>query len=1487
MRLKVFIISLLCAVTAVAQVSGTYYRVKNKVTERYISVVDDYGYVDYNTTTADFNALKTIKGFDLVTSDPSSVILVKKISGGWDLQTQGTGCYSIINYAVQIQSTSKGYLAYAQKGSITKFLADTQDLLNPNAVYSKVKDGTGDLRYWDLLPVSASGDNYFGLKPDVVSAGSYYQTFYASFPFTFASTGMEAYYVKSVVAAKSAVIIEKVSGGVAAATPVIVKCSSNTASSNRLNVGATGISVTGNQLKGVYFCNDVANTKHRDVVSYDASTMRVLGTASDGSLAFVKSSTLKYIPANTAYITVPSTAPDVLKVYTQAQYDEELAAKPLTVTVNNVSRQYGATNPTFSFTSSVSSVDLTGKVSFSCDAVATSAVGDYTINATVTNAPENYEVTVVPGKLTVTPAELTAKAKNVTREYGEENPTFEIEYTGFVNNESASVLSAQPTATTVATKASAVGDYDISVSGGAATNYTITRQKGTLTIGKAPLTVTAQDATGFAGDPLPTFQLTYTGFKNGETSAVLTTVPQATTTATAASAANTYPITVSGGEATNYSFNYVAGTLTLVEKDNIVITAKSYEITYGDALPQFGYDVTGGTLNGIPTVSCTATAGSPAGTYDIMVAKGTVTNNANFTFTKGTLTIKKATLTATAANATRVYGQANPQFTVTYSGFVNGEDESVVRVKATASTDATVTSPVGSSYAITPSGASADNYNISYVNGQLTITKAMLTATAANKSRQYGSEDPELTINYQGFAEGDDASKLATRPVATTTATAASAVGTYDITVAGGADNNYDFTYHKGTLTVTKALLTATADDKERQYGAQNPALTISYSGFKNGDDASKLATQPTASTMATATSTADREYDITVAGGSDTNYDFSYVAGKLKVNKALLTATADDKERAYGQVNPEFTVTYSGFLNGDSEEDLKTRPTASTEATASSAVGNYPITLSGGEALNYTLTLNGGTLKVNKATLKVTALNAECTYGDDIPALTVSYDGFVNGDNSSVLTTQPTVATEATPASAVGNYAITVSGGTAANYTITEYNAGTLTIKKATLTVTAKDAQRYVDDENPVFELEYNGFKNGDDASVLTSQPTVNTEATAQSAIGTYPIVVSGGEAANYTLTYVNGILTVADKETITITAKSVSRAYGDANPTLEYTVIGGDIEGTPLLSCDADATSPVGEYVITVEKGSITTNAKFVFHNGKLTVTPATLTVTTSATRTYGAENPDFTLSYAGFKNNETADVLTTLPTAVTEATTASSVGNYPITVSGGTAQNYTVAPVNGTLTVTKAPLAVTADDATRVYGQNNPDFTVRYSGFVNNETVDVLTTQPTATTAATKMSDAGTYPITVTGGVAQNYELTAVGGTLTITKAPLKVTVQDAECEYGTLPTFTIAYEGFINGDDEKEFVSVPVAQTTATVISPVGQYDVTVTGGEARNYAFTEYVSGTLTVVKAPLTVSAVDVVRYVGEQNPAFELSYSGFKNGETASVLTS
>ena len=303
-------------------------------------------------------------------------------------------------------------------------------------------------------------------------------------------------------------------------------------------------------------------------------------------------------------------------------------------------------------------------------------------------------------------------AKSYTIEYGDDIPVFEYTSKG-------STVEGTPSISCEATKNSPAGTYPIVINKGTVTNSNDSYFDGTLTIKKAPLTITAKDYTIKQGQALPTFEATYEGFKNSETSAVLTKQPTISTNATSASNPDEYDITISSAEAQNYEISYVNGKLTIVNADALIITANSYTIEYGDDLPKFEYTSEGATIEGTPSITCDATKTSPAGTYTILISKGSVTNY-NDTYVNGTLTITKAPLKITAKDYTIKQGEALPTFEATYEGFKNDETSEVLTKQPTITTTVTSASEPGE-YAITVSDAEAQNYEISYVSGILTI----------------------------------------------------------------------------------------------------------------------------------------------------------------------------------------------------------------------------------------------------------------------------------------------------------------------------------------------------------------------------------------------------------------------------------------------------------------------------------------------------------------------------------------------------------------------------------------------------------------------------------------------------------------------------------------------------------------------------------------------------------------------------------------------
>ncbi|MBP5770176.1 MAG: hypothetical protein J6W75_02300 [Bacteroidaceae bacterium] len=446
--------------------------------------------------------------------------------------------------------------------------------------------------------------------------------------------------------------------------------------------------------------------------------------------------------------------------------------------------------------------------------------------------------------------------------------------------------------------------------------------------------------------------------------------------------------------------------------------------------------------------------------------------------------------------------------------------------------------------------------------------------------------------------------------------------------------------------------------------------------------------------------------YPIVIERGSVTNYNDSYINGTLTITRAPLTIIADSYSREYGEVNPTLTATYTGFKLEETPEVLNAQPVLSTACTPQTTVGEYPIIASDAEATNYDITYIDGTLTITRAPLTITADNQTRRYGDEEPSFTVTYIGFKNGETAEALDKQPTVMTATTATSSVGSYILTVAGAESPDYAFT-YLEGMLTITKTPLIIIANDQTRRQGEMNPELTLTYEGFKNGETADILLRQPTVLTQRVSSSEPGTYPITVNGAEAENYEITHVNGSFTVVEAISVTLTATSYFREYGDENPVLEFTYEGAQVDGLPKITCEATATSPIGIYPIVIEKGGVA-NYNDHYVNGTLTITKAPLVISGGSYQVKQGESmPELVPVYTGFKNGETAEVLTKQPILTCEATSTNKQGTYTITVAGAEAMNYEISYEVGQLIVTAAEtiecnIQVTGSGSVRIGGE-----------------------------------------------------------------------------------------------------------------------------------------------------------------------------------------
>ena len=310
-----------------AQLNGDgYYRVQNDYTGRYVYVVDNKGRINTSTSSIDMRAISLWKDFEKASSDPATVIYIKKVKGTgneYDLYAQHTSTYDITGgYHVKIRDNRNGtYWASGSAQGMTIYLADTE-----TSVYSPdgfMGNGTGTDRNWRIIPINQNDDNFFGIKGELSYNEKFYTTMYANFPFSTTTSNTKVYTICDIK--DNIAIIREESGDIAAGTPVIFECISAAPIDNKLDIhSSTATAPKDNCLDGTYYCN--SKNKHINRVENNKKTMRVLGIMSNGELGFITAD-CEYMPANKAYLVVSADTPQEIPIMTEEEYQVYLDNK--------------------------------------------------------------------------------------------------------------------------------------------------------------------------------------------------------------------------------------------------------------------------------------------------------------------------------------------------------------------------------------------------------------------------------------------------------------------------------------------------------------------------------------------------------------------------------------------------------------------------------------------------------------------------------------------------------------------------------------------------------------------------------------------------------------------------------------------------------------------------------------------------------------------------------------------------------------------------------------------------------------------------------------------------------------------------------------------------------------------------------------------------------------------------------------------------------
>ena len=943
--------------------------------------------------------------------------------------------------------------------------------------------------------------------------------------------------------------------------------------------------------------------------------------------------------------------------------------------------------------------------------------------------------------------------------------------------------------------------------------------------------ITSANNTAFTYGTAGSFSVTATGYPAPTFSVTAGTLPSGVTLSSAgalsgtptASGTFTITITASNGIGTNATQSF---TLT-VNKVQLTVTASAASRTYGAANPTFTYTMTGfvngdtqaTATTGAPSLTTTATTSSAVGSYTITAAAGSLAStNYTFTYANGTLTVSVAPLTITASAQSKNYGTALTLGTTAFtsSGLQNGE--TVGSVTLTSSGSAATATVAGSPYAITPSAPTggtftASNYTITYNTGSLTVSAVPLTITASARSKNYGTA---LALGTTAFTtgtlyNGDTVSGVTlTSSGAAATATVAGSPYTIVPSAAAGTGlTNYNISYANGSLTVSAAPLTITANNQGKTYGQSLTLGTTAFTstGLQNGET---IGSVTLASSGAAATApVSGSPYAITPSaaiGGTFTagNYTISYATtGTLTVSAVPLTITANNDSKIYGQTKTygagSTAFTSTGLQNGETIGSV-TLASSGGVATASVAGSPYAIIPSaptGGTFTlgNYTPTYNAGTLTVTQATPSITwAAPAAITYGTALSGTQLNASSTVAGAMAY------TPALGAVPSAGTQTLSVTLTPTDATDYT-TATQTVSLVVNKATPSITWATPAA----------ITYGTALSG---TQLNASSTVAGSMAYTPALGAVP------SAGTQTLSVT---LTPTDATDYTTATQTVSLVVNKATPTITWAAPSAITYGTALSGTQLNASSTVaGSMAYTPALGAVpsagtqtlsvtltptdATDYTTATQTVSLVVNPVAASVTpNAASKVYGTSDPTLNGSLSGFLPGDgiTANYTRTSGEAAGGSYIISAVLSDP----NNKLTNYSVISNTAAFTISKATASVTPNAATKVYKTSDPSFSGSLSGFLSTDGVSAAYSRTSGETVAGS-------PYTISAmlsplGVLGNYNITYNTAPFTITPAAVMINLSDMTQTYtgtaeaptvSTLPTGVVVmptYTGLSNG------------------------------------------------------------------------------------------
>ena len=637
------------------------------------------------------------------------------------------------------------------------------------------------------------------------------------------------------------------------------------------------------------------------------------------------------------------------------------------------------------------------------------------------------------------------------------------------------------------------------------------------------------------------------------------------------------------------------------------------------------------------------------------------------------------------------------------------------------------------------------NYDITYAGANLTVTQRPITVTADAKSKEYGATDPALTYAVTaGSLVGQDALS------GSLTRVSGEPVGTYAIGQGSLANSNYDITYVPADVTVTQRPLSITADAATKEYGATDPTFTyVITSGSLVGQDTLLGSLSRTSGANV-------GSYALTIGTLANSNYNITFIPANLTISQRPVTVTAADKTKVFGSTDPSLTysVTTGSLVGSDSFSGGLSRVSGEN-------VGTYAINQGTLANSNYDISFVNGAMSVTRATQNaLTVTTSQVTYGTSV--VLGSSGGSGTGDVafavSSAGSAGCSIASDTLTATGdVGSTCtVTVTKAQSTNYNAATSATKTITVIDRAITVTATAVSKTYGDSDPTF------------AYAITSGALVSGDTlagalgrTSGENVGTYAISQGNLANSNYAITFVSADLTI-DARPLTITATNRTKTFGDADPSLAYTITTGSLVGSDALSGSVSRNSGenIGNYVI--GQGTLAnSNYAITFNNGSFVINGANQSgFTLSAASTLVTYQDTTTLSTSGGNGNGTVAYEVTDGTGGCtisgNTVTAVAAGTCVISATKAQEGNYNAATSNNvTITVARRAQIVTF---TKPADRNFSTTAFTLAPSVDSGLTPALTSQTanvcTVSGLTVTMRDSGTCTLVASSNSTTNY-------------------------------------------------------------------------------------------------------------------------------------